>query len=310
MTQLLFLFSMPRAGSTWLQRILASNSQIHSAPETWLLLPLFEVIIKGRALTEYNQSLANSAINGFFDGDEAGQNAFHRDIVRQGAKALLARCQNGEKYFLEKTPRNHLFCNLAPQYFPDSRSIFLWRDPAEIALSIARTWGGKWDVMFRYEVDFVDGLHRLIEAMNAAGENCVQVRYHDLVHSPDQALSKIYTYLEIENGALTETNQGRQKTQGRMGDQSQLRTADQRMISRGERASIRKILNAVPEDAFALAGVSRQFSMEKLFATPVQLFEPRDVFTPFARMAYRHQLGPDLKRLRGEHIDFPRSGVE
>ena len=40
----IFIISLPRSGSTLLQRILTSHESVASASEPWLLLPLIEMI--------------------------------------------------------------------------------------------------------------------------------------------------------------------------------------------------------------------------------------------------------------------------
>ena len=68
--QLLFLISPPRSGSTMLQRMLASHSQIHTHPEPHLLTPLhylgyyatvdaapYDHVNAARALREFTEEL-------------------------------------------------------------------------------------------------------------------------------------------------------------------------------------------------------------------------------------------------------------
>ena len=57
MSEPLFLFSLPRAGSTLTQRLLAAHPAICSAAEPWILLPLFHALDKA-SFAEYNATAA------------------------------------------------------------------------------------------------------------------------------------------------------------------------------------------------------------------------------------------------------------
>ena len=61
----LFIFSLPRAGSTLLQRVLAADSQISSAAEPWVLLPFVYALREHGASAVYSHHWANFALNDF-----------------------------------------------------------------------------------------------------------------------------------------------------------------------------------------------------------------------------------------------------
>src|SRR6516165_4829830 len=52
-SNLIFLFSQPRAGSTLLQRILGRHPDIHTVAEPWIMLPSFYVMRPDRCEAEY-----------------------------------------------------------------------------------------------------------------------------------------------------------------------------------------------------------------------------------------------------------------
>src|SRR5687767_5281478 len=82
--QPLFLFSLPRSGSTLLQRVLAAHPAITTASEPWILLPLIYAYRRGGAYTEYNHVLGSSAVRGFAAQLTGGRGAFDaalRDFV-------------------------------------------------------------------------------------------------------------------------------------------------------------------------------------------------------------------------------------
>ena len=53
----IFVFSLPRSGSTLLQRVLMSHNDISSVAEPWILLPQIYSLKKEGTLSEYSPKL-------------------------------------------------------------------------------------------------------------------------------------------------------------------------------------------------------------------------------------------------------------
>lgn len=310
MNNLIFIFSLPRSGSTWLQRLLASNENVISTPESWLLLPLFEVLFKGRALTEYNQHVATIAQAEFFEKLQLDRGEFE-DTVVNAYRDLFAKAAGADtNYFLEKTPRNYLVLDRIIKHFPDSKFIFLWRDPADIALSLSRSYAGRWNTFFRYEVDFEVGIRNMVKAAEALGDKACMVRYEDARESPNEALDSIYRYIGLEAGVYEENEIGRERIKGTYGDKSYLGGAYRGPISRSEKNSICKVLNNIDSELYAFMGYDRQKSVEKVKSQKTRLFEFRNIAHPFLNWAYHNQMAASMHRWRGEPTGFPDYGVE
>ena len=64
----LFIFSLPRSGSTMLQRVLAADSQISSVAEPWVLLPFVYALRGQGASADYNHQTANQGLMDFIEG--------------------------------------------------------------------------------------------------------------------------------------------------------------------------------------------------------------------------------------------------
>ena len=60
---IVFIFSQPRSGTTLLQRMLTSHSDIVSVSETWLLLPQFLALKKRGLIAQYNHTIGYLAMN-------------------------------------------------------------------------------------------------------------------------------------------------------------------------------------------------------------------------------------------------------
>jgi hypothetical protein len=310
MSNIIFLFSLPRSGSTWLQRLLASNNNINTTAETWLLLPLFEVLFKGRALTEYNQDIARRAVDDFFDKTGIDRREFHEQMVGAYRSLFAKAAGRGADYFLEKTPKNYLVADEIIEHFPQAKFIFLWRDPADVALSLANSYAGRWNTMFRYEIDFAAGIPQLVRAHRKLAGRAISVRYEDLRADPNANLGRIYDYLGMESGVLEENELGRERISGIFGDKTFAGGDVKSEISRGERRSIKRLLAAISDEDYRALGYKREQSLMKVANAPVRFFEPRDIVQPAIAWAYRNQLASTMHRWRGAPTGYPEFGVE
>lgn len=177
----IFLFSLPRSGSTLVQRVLAADGRIATASEPWLLLPLLYWRKTGGLYAEYSHHLSRRALEDFV-ALLPQQEADYREAVRQFALGLYRKAAPPQAtYFLDKTPRYHLVVADIMGLFPDARFLFLWRNPLAILASIIETWGGgRWNI-YLFKVDLFKGLAGLIDAYRAAEGRAFAVRYEDLV---------------------------------------------------------------------------------------------------------------------------------
>ena len=105
----IFIFSLPRAGSTFTQRVLATHPAVATATEPHFLLPLTRSLEPYGSYSEYEHQLSTWAILEFCrDSLPDGQEDYRR-AIRHFALELYSRVANGEhRYFLDKTPRYHL----------------------------------------------------------------------------------------------------------------------------------------------------------------------------------------------------------
>lgn len=193
----IFLFSLPRSGSTLLQRILAKHDKIDTAAEPWILLPLFSTLRSEGIYTNYDQNAVVEAIKDFYNALDGGRPEFLGEMHDFAMRLYQKRAGAGAAYFLDKTPRYHLIVDEILETFPDARFIFLWRNPLSIIASMLDTWHrGHWYLYF-FKVDLFDGLSRLIAAFANHRDRVLGVKYEDLLESPEQTLQRICAYLDL-----------------------------------------------------------------------------------------------------------------
>jgi len=194
----LFIFSLPRAGSTLLQRVLAADSRISSAAEPWVLLPFVYALREQGAKAVYSHEWANFALKDFFRELPNGKQDYLSAIGSAMNELYEKAAKNKDaRYFLDKTPRYALIANEIIDIFPDGKIILLWRNPLAVIASIVETWrDGKWDLAV-CKVDLFDGMSNLIETYQAHSEQILAIQYESFLQSPEIELSRISEYLEL-----------------------------------------------------------------------------------------------------------------
>lgn len=212
----IFIFSLPRAGSTLLQRILASHTQIASTSEPWILLPLFSGLRKDCIMADYGHLIANQAVNEFVLSLPSGISSYYT-TMKKAALELYGLASNGEMYFLDKTPRYHLIIDQIASIFPDSKFIFLWRNPLAIASSIVTTFGKNRWKLFKYHIDIYQGQLNLIDGWRKYKDKSISIKYEDLVIDTNKVLVNAFDFLELTYNEKI-VNLSSTAFKGKMGD--------------------------------------------------------------------------------------------
>lgn len=194
----IFLFSLPRSGSTMVQRVLGAHADIATVSEPWVLLPFIYTMREGGAYAEYVHHGAVKAIRDFY-GEFPNGRQDYLDEIRHLVLNLYMKTAvyHNQRYFLDKTPRYHLIANEIIELFPDAKFVFLWRNPLAIAASIIESWGGgKW-ILYRFNVDLYQGFRNLVAAYETHSEKAISIQYEDLVSGSEESWENLFTYLEL-----------------------------------------------------------------------------------------------------------------
>lgn len=193
----IFILSLPRSGSTLLQRILGSHEAIGTASEPWFLLPLLYTLRERGVHAEYEHTVMAQGVRAFAQEYLPDGLDTYRSAVHDLALRLYADAAPGKTYFLDKTPRYHHIANDLLGLFPEGRFIFLWRNPLAVAASLIDTFGdGHWNLDV-YSADLLRGLPALVDAYQAGGEQVTSTRYEDLVTRPLDEIERLLRYLGL-----------------------------------------------------------------------------------------------------------------
>ena len=214
-----FVLSLPRSGSTLLQRMLATHPEVATASEPWVLLPQLYALRERGAVAEYGHRTAARAIADFSDALPGGRAAYLAE-VRRSVTALYEQAAGEAAWFLDKTPRYHLVVDEIMALFPDARFVFLWRNPLAVAASMIESFGhGHWN-LDRYDVDLHGGLDRLIAAHERGDPRTVAIRFEDLVADPVAGTRTVFELLDLDPAMASAESFAGTSLNGRMGDRT------------------------------------------------------------------------------------------
>jgi hypothetical protein len=213
-----FVCSLPRTGSTLLQRILAAHPQVATTSEPWLLLHQLYALRDTGVYAEYDHDLLRQGVQDFAATLPNGL-ADYRDAIRTFALGLYAKSAGaGARYFVDKTPRYSLVVDEVMEVFPDAKFVFLWRNPIAVVASIMQTWaGGRWN-LYRFEHELHEGLANIVAAAQREAPAVHCLRYEDLVTRPAEEASRLFAFLDLPDDGSAVERFSEVQLSGRHGD--------------------------------------------------------------------------------------------
>lgn len=216
----IFLFSLPRSGSTLLQRVLMGHGQIASVAEPWLLLPFLSITTNSSvAVTEYGYDASKVAFGDFIANLPNKEDDYYQALASFASDLYQKQCVNNEQYFLDKTPRYYYIIPEIAKIFPNAKFIFLFRNPVQIMSSVIQTYvEDSLHELYVNRADLYYGPKILSNGYQLLKDKSYALHYEDFVQNPKQYTQEICNYLGLEftNDMLTNFND--QNTRGRLGD--------------------------------------------------------------------------------------------
>jgi hypothetical protein len=279
-----FLISLPRAGSTLLQRLLMAHSGIASCGEPWLALPMVQMFEAGGAFSTYGHSSLVRSGQHLMEQLPAGR----QDLLSAGGmylREIYSKLSGeGTEYFLDKTPRYYKIIAELQAMLPEAKFIVLRREPVAVYASILNYIEGQMHLLPTWEQDIVEGIPKIGEGLELLSGNCHLVDYEKLVVDPSAVLKGVLDYLGLEFsesllGALAQTKVERGDQTGTKKYSSvsaaSLDGWKQTVNSRVKRRIASKWFKRVSAADFERYGYNKDEQLEKLSELSVQ-FSLRD----------------------------------
>ncbi len=216
----IFIFSLPRAGSTLLQRMLLSHPQIGGTAEPWLMLPFVYTMKEYGVFSEYSHRTCHIALGDFVETLPDKENTYYKYLAEFCNNLYKEQLKKGEIYFLDKTPRYYLIIPEILRMYPDAKFIFLFRNPLSILSSIITTWNNGKLRLHGHYIDLFNGPDKLGKGYELAKDKAISVQYEDLVTNTDDVLVKIFEYLDINSDDKIKEKFNKVNLSGRAGDKT------------------------------------------------------------------------------------------
>ncbi len=217
MTQLVFIISLPRSGSTLLQKMLTANEEVASSAEPWILLPFWSMRNIDSSRCIYSHETCVNAVEDFIASMPTGEAVFNR-AVREFAMSFYKEAANGAPVFVDKTPRYYLMIPELRKIFPEAKFIYLTRNPISVIASICETFNKGRLLYDQFYVDWFEGHRLMAKAIEEGGENTRVVSYESLVESPNLVITDLCAWLNLSYSEEMLISYKSSKFSGRMGD--------------------------------------------------------------------------------------------
>ena len=288
----LFLFSLPRSGSTLTQRILSSHTEISTVSEPWILLPFLYTLKQQGVYSEYGHKYTTEAIEQFCLELPNGKNDYLAEIRSFVLQLYAKAAKDRTKYFLDKTPRYSLVVEDIINLFPEGKFVFLWRNPLAVVSSIVETWTDRKFNLLYNRIDLFEGLSKLIAAYEKYADKSCVIHYETLLSNPESELKRLLDYLEIPFDPSLLSAFSNIQLPGKLGDKTgihQYQLVSKEPLAKWKhtinnpirKAWCRRYLRWIGKERLAVMGYSLEELLTELDTSPFSL----------------HMVGADLIRI-------------
>lgn len=194
--QMVFLISLPRSGSTLLQKIVAANPEVASAGEPWILLPLAFLDEANTIEAIYDHANAAKGIRELIANLPRGRHSYIAHL-RRFCRGLFQDLSHGKAIFLDKDPRYYLILDFLVELFPEARFIFLFRNPLDIMSSMMSTWLSGKLTLHAYHIDLYEGVRLMSRGCGVYADRSISLQYEQLVQAPEREVRRVCGFLQI-----------------------------------------------------------------------------------------------------------------
>jgi Sulfotransferase family len=196
--QPIFLLSLPRSGSTLVQRVLSTYPEVATASEPWVLLPFLTPLEPAMPLATGWQGTVNDAFRDFVAELPRAEEDY-LEHLRPFAEQLYAEAADpGARYFLDKTPPYHWIVDQLFKLFPDAKFVFLWRNPLSVVASVMETFcAGRWRPD-GYRGTLFEAPRNLVASYDRHRDRSIAIRFEDLVGGDSEPWRRLAAYLELD----------------------------------------------------------------------------------------------------------------
>jgi len=220
-SNLLFIISQPRSGSTLLQSILSNNSRVATTSEPWLLLPFLSLYKPALCHASYDYQLMSAAVHEYAHKN-IGEEKFASQVTEFLLSLYAPLVKEEVQYVLDKTPRYYEISDLIVRFFPNAKIIILKRNPLDVLYSILNTWHiDSLDKLLSYRNDLLLAPQMMQDFLvkNKNNPNVYSIQYEEMVSQPAVIFKHVYEWLALPYTENVLSYGQNNKWQGQFGDQ-------------------------------------------------------------------------------------------
>jgi hypothetical protein len=182
----IFVLGLPRSGTTLVDRIISSHSDVESRGE----LTDFALTMTRLGWSFDKRQMLESSVR--IDPDMLGK-SYIRSVVSHGSNA---------PYFIDKTPINYLYIGLIAKALPGASIIHLRRHPVDSCLSMYRTLF-RTGYPFSYDLDDLAEYYIAYDALmrhwqSLFPETVFDVSYEELVDNQERVSKDIIAHCGLD----------------------------------------------------------------------------------------------------------------
>jgi hypothetical protein len=200
--RMVFVVSPPRSGSTLVQRMIGSHSEVFTHPEPHLVTPLaylgFYDTVQKAPFDHINSA---EAIKLFVSSLPRREDDY-LDALRAYADTMYLRMLEPTKkrYFMDKTPAYALVLPFLTKLYPDAKYVVLTRHPLAIFSSFANSFfDGDWKAAHEFNPLVERYVPAIAKMLRERPVPLCHVKYEEMVEKPEHHLERVFAYMDVPN---------------------------------------------------------------------------------------------------------------
>ncbi len=186
--KLIFIVGMPRSGTSLIEQILSSHSEVHGGGE----LVFLKNIIEKKFLTN-------------FISDDKNDLNFTKDIFNKAHDEYIykiSQIDNSSKAFIDKSPLNFKYIGFIKNIFPDSKIINCNRNSLDICWSNFKNYFGE-SLPFTNNLKDLANYYMMYEDLikfwsKKFSDEIYQMHYNELINNPENEIKKMLNYCQLD----------------------------------------------------------------------------------------------------------------
>ena len=187
--KIIFICGMPRSGTTLIEQIIASHSEVSGAGE----LEYLQSIIK-------NYFFENSNLN---KDQILQESSFEKNIVGEKYINFINFHNFKSNIITDKAPQNFIWMGFIKIFFPNSKILHCVRDPKDNCLSLYKNYFPSKDMLWSFDQKDIARYYKLYTKLmsfwkSKFSDEIFDISYENLVNNPNEQIQKILKFCDLE----------------------------------------------------------------------------------------------------------------